>query len=69
VRVRTIDSGVMVNINDRGERLLDIGRVEYRVHPNGIWEVFRTSGHHPVFEVLNGNRFPAVLRAFCGVLD
>lgn len=69
VRVRTTDTGVMVNIRDGGERLLDIGWVQYRVHPDGIWEIFRSAGHHPVFEVLDGNTFPASLRAFCGVLD
>lgn len=69
VRVRTTDTGVMVNIRDGDERLLDIGRVQYRVHPNGIWEIFDSAGHHPVFEVLDGNRFPASLGAFCDVLD
>jgi hypothetical protein len=69
VRVRTTDTGVMVNIRDGRERLLDIGWVQYRVHPNGIWEIFRSGGHHPVFEVLDGNTFHASLGAFCGVLD
>jgi hypothetical protein len=69
VRIRTTDVGVMVNIRDGRERLLDIGWVQYRVHPNGIWEIFRSAGHHPVFEVLDGNTFPASLSAFCGVLD
>jgi hypothetical protein len=69
VRVRTTDTGVMVNIRDGRERLIDAGWVQYRVHPDGIWEVFRAVGPHPVFEVLDGNRFPQSLRAFCGILD
>jgi hypothetical protein len=69
VRVRTTDTGVMVNIRDGRERLIDAGWVQYRVHPDGIWEIFRAVGPHPVFEVLDGNRFPQSLRAFCGILD
>jgi hypothetical protein len=69
VRVRTTDVGVMVNVRDGRERLLDAGMVQYRVHPNGIWEIFREVGPHPVFEALDGNTFPASLSAFCGVLD
>ncbi len=69
VRVRTTDVGVMVNVRDGRERLLDAGMVQYRVHPNGVWEIFRSAGPHPVFEALDGNTFPASLTAFCGVLD
>jgi hypothetical protein len=69
VRVRTTDTGVMVNVRDGRERLLDAGVAQYRVHPDGTWEIFRLIGPHPVFEALDGNRFPASLRAFCGVLD
>jgi hypothetical protein len=69
VRVRTTDTGIMVNIRDGSERLIDAGWVQYRVHPDGIWEVFRAVGPHPVFEVLDGNRFPQSLRAFCDILD
>lgn len=69
VRVRTTDTGVMVNVRDGRERLLDAGVAQYRVHPDGRWEIFRLIGPHPVFEALDGNTFPASLNAFCGVLD
>lgn len=68
VRVRTIDTGVMVNIHDQDEHLLDAGRAVYRVLPDGTWDVQELHGSHPVFEALDGNRFPAALGAFCGVL-
>jgi hypothetical protein len=69
VRVRTTDVGVMVNVRAGRERLLDAGMVQYRVHPDGRWEIFRSVGPHPVFEALDGNTFPASLGAFCDVLD
>jgi hypothetical protein len=59
----------MVNISGEGERLLDAGRVVYRVLPDGTWDIQETYGQHPVFEALDGNRFIAALGAFCDVLD
>jgi hypothetical protein len=69
VRVRTIDTGVMVNVSGEGERLVDAGRAVYRVLPDGTWDVQKLYGPHPVFEALDGNKFIAALGAFCGVLD
>jgi hypothetical protein len=69
VRVRTVDTGVMVNISGEGEHLVDAGRVVYRVLPDGTWDVQETPGQHPVFEALDGNTFIAAMGAFCGVLD
>ena len=69
-RVRTVDSGVMLNVVDgAGERLRDVGRVEYRILPDGRWEIFEMDGVHPAYAALDGNTFGAVLSVFCGVLD
>ena len=69
VAVRATDTGVMVNIRDGRDRLLDAGSISYRVHPDGRWEIFGGVGPHPVYRALDGNQFIAALGAFCGVLD
>jgi hypothetical protein len=69
VRIYTIDAGVMVNVRDGRERLLDAGLVKYRILPDGRWDIIRAVGIHPAYEALDGNQFVAALGAFCRVLD
>lgn len=68
-RISTTDSGLMLNINDGGERLMDRGTVTFRVLPDGRWDILEAHGMHPAYEALDGNRFIAVMSVFCDVLD
>jgi hypothetical protein len=69
VRQYTIDTGIMVNVRDGNERLIDVGSVKYRILPDGRWDIIRAIGIHPAYEALHGNQFVAALGAFCRVLD
>jgi hypothetical protein len=68
VRQFTVDRGLMFNVNDGGERLVDRGRVQFRV-VNGIWDILSPTEDHPVYGYLDGKPFSEVTGAFCGILD